>query len=136
MTRRAFSDGWFKTGDIATLDSEGDFQILGRESVDIIKSGGYKISALEVEREILEKDGVAACAVVGVEDKVWGQRVAAVVVLERGKSLRLSELKRWLEPRLASYKIPSLLEKVDELPVNALGKVQKTEFVKIWEAGT
>ncbi|QMU55912.1 MAG: AMP-binding protein [Candidatus Mycalebacterium zealandia] len=132
-TRGAFLDGWFKTGDMAALDSEGDFQMFGRESVDIIKSGGYKISALEVEREILEKNGVAACAVVGVEDGVWGQRVAAVVALENGKSLSLTELKQWLEPRLAPYKIPSLLENVDELPVNALGKVQKPELVKIWE---
>lgn len=132
-TRRAFSDGWFKTGDIAVRDSEGNFQILGRESADIIKSGGYKISAIEVEREILEKDGVAACAVVGVGDEVWGQRVAAVVTLENGNSLTLSELKRWLSPRLAPYKIPSLLETVDELPSNVLGKVQKPELLKIWE---
>lgn len=129
-TRKAFSNGWFKTGDIAVRDSEGDFRLLGRESVDIIKSGGYKISALEVEREILEKDGVEECAVVGVEDEVWGQRVAAVVTLGKGESLTLEELREWMAPRLARYKIPSRLQTKDKLPRNALGKVEKNALLR------
>ncbi|MGI9558518.1 MAG: acyl-CoA synthetase [Thermodesulfobacteriota bacterium] len=133
-TKRAFSDGMFKTGDIARIDGEGDFQILGRESVDIIKTGGYKVSALEVEREIAEKTGVVRCAVVGVRDEEWGQRVAAAVVLEDGR-LAEGDLKKWLKPRLASYKIPSLVKVVPSLPENSLGKVLKTEIAAMWEDG-
>ncbi len=131
-TGRAFSDGWFKTGDVAALDPDGYFQMLGRESVEIIKTGGYKVSALEVEREILEKDGISECAVVGVADEVWGQRIAAVVRLEDGKALSPDELRNWLKPRLAHYKIPSLLKTVDQIPRNALGKVLKPELSRIW----
>ncbi len=134
-TRAAFSDGWFKTGDIAARDSEGDFRIVGRESVDIIKSGGYKVSALEVERQILEKEGVSQCAVVGVRDEVWGQRVAAMIVPEDGKSLDPDELTDWLKPRIAHYKIPSIVKVTDEIPENALGKTPKTLTARVLEAG-
>lgn len=85
-------DGWFKTGDVAKRDADGAYFILGRESVDLIKSGGYKISALEVERKILGNDVlgdiVREVVVVGVEDVEWGQRVAAVVTLRDTVSLR------------------------------------------------
>lgn len=85
-TAKTFTeDGWFKTGDVARRDASGAYFILGRESVDLIKSGGYKISALEVERKILGNavlgDVVREVVVVGVEDVEWGQRVAAVVTL-------------------------------------------------------
>lgn len=85
-TRESFTaDGWFKTGDVAKRDSQGAYFILGRESVDLIKSGGYKISALEIERKILgnaQLSGIVSeVVVVGVEDPEWGQRVAAVVKL-------------------------------------------------------
>ncbi len=134
-TRRAFSGGRFRTGDIAVRDSEGDFRILGRDSVDIIKSGGYKISALEVEREIMEKAGVKQCAVVGVEDEIWGRKVAAVVVPEDGRSFSLDELREWLKPRLARYKIPSVLKIADRLPENSLGKVEKNALSRSLESG-
>ncbi len=134
-TRRAFSGGWFKTGDIAVSDTDGDFRIMGRDSVDIIKSGGYKISALEVEREIAEKDGVKECAVVGVPSEVWGQRVVAVISLEDGESLTRDELTEWLAPRLARYKIPSGLKVMDGLPRNALGKVEKNTLLRSLENG-
>lgn len=87
------ADGWFKTGDVARRDGSGAYFILGRESVDLIKSGGYKISALEVERKILENEGlkdlVDEVVVVGVQDASWGQRVAAVLTLKQSVSCRL-----------------------------------------------
>ena len=134
-TSEAFEDGWFKTGDIARTDGGGDFRILGRRSVDIIKTGGYKVSALEVESEILESPDVARCAVVGVEDEVWGQRVAAAIVPQPGRAFDGDGLRRRLKERLAPYKVPSLFEVVDELPENALGKVLKPEVSRIWEGG-
>ena len=82
MTKKEFQDGWFKTGDVAVYSSDstakGQLRILGRKSTDIIKSGGEKISAIEIERVILELEGMKDVAVVGVEDEEWGQVVGAI----------------------------------------------------------
>jgi acyl-CoA synthetase (AMP-forming)/AMP-acid ligase II len=80
------ADGWFKTGDVARRDLTGAYFIQGRASVDLIKSGGYKISALEVERKMLALDAIQEVAVVGLADQEWGQRVAAVVKFREGVS--------------------------------------------------
>uniref|UniRef100_A0A3B3VUT0 Acyl-CoA synthetase family member 3 n=1 Tax=Poecilia latipinna TaxID=48699 RepID=A0A3B3VUT0_9TELE len=94
-TREAFTDdGWFKTGDTAVY-KDGVYWILGRSSVDIIKSGGYKISALEVERHLLAHPDIVDVAVIGAKDATWGQKVTAVVQLQKGRSLTLPELKTW-----------------------------------------
>uniref|UniRef100_A0A8C5MV90 Acyl-CoA synthetase family member 3 n=1 Tax=Leptobrachium leishanense TaxID=445787 RepID=A0A8C5MV90_9ANUR len=94
-TQEAFtSDGWFKTGDTAVY-KDGTYWILGRTSVDIIKSGGYKISALEVERHLLAHPSIIDVAVIGAPDVVWGQHVAAIVKLRDGHSLSLQKLKVW-----------------------------------------
>src|SRR5262245_37819626 len=77
-TRDAFVDGWFRTGDVAVLE-DGAYRLLGRTSVDIIKTGGYKVSALEIEDAVREHPAVADCAIVGAPDDEWGQRVQAVV---------------------------------------------------------
>lgn len=132
-TRDAFtSDGWFKTGDIATFDhANRSFRLLGRNSVDIIKSGGYKISALEVETRLLQHPHVRECAVVGVDDPTWGQRVAAVVVLSEDAPeppLDLEAVRTFAAEALADYALPSLLRIVDEIPRNAMGKVNKREL--------
>jgi malonyl-CoA/methylmalonyl-CoA synthetase len=124
-TADAFTpDGWFKTGDVAQRSS-GGFRILGRESVDILKTGGYKVSALEIEEALREHPAIAECAVVGVEDLEWGQRVGAAVVLHPGASLDLPALRAFCKERLAPYKAPSLLVVLAALPKNAMGKVQK-----------
>ena len=78
-TRDAFRDGWFRTGDVAVVE-DGAYRILGRQSVDIIKTGGYKVSALEIEDVLREHPDVRECAVVGVPDDEWGERVAAAIV--------------------------------------------------------
>ncbi|MDP6442925.1 MAG: acyl-CoA synthetase [Pirellulaceae bacterium] len=123
-TRSAFrDDGWFRTGDVAVVD-EGSYRILGRNSVDIIKTGGYKVSALEIEDVLRTHPLIDDCAVVGVPDDEWGERVA-VCVVGNSVDLNLDDLRDWAKQRLASYKAPTLLQVCDELPRNAMGKVQK-----------
>ena len=131
-TRDAFTpDGWFKTGDVAVVD-RGAYRILGRESVDILKTGGYKVSALEIEEALREHPAIRECAVVGVPDETWGQRIAAAVVLRDGTALELDALREWCKLRLAPYKAPSLLRVMQDLPRNAMGKVQKPELVRLF----
>jgi acyl-CoA synthetase (AMP-forming)/AMP-acid ligase II len=125
-TKKEFtSDGFFKTGDIAISNQShgGALFIQGRASVDIIKSGGYKISALDVERELLSLPVIDECAVVGLEDEEWGQRVAAVVTLANGTTeLKLKDMRNMLRKNMAPYKIPTVLKVVDEIPRNKMGK--------------
>jgi malonyl-CoA/methylmalonyl-CoA synthetase len=122
-TRAAFRDGWFRTGDNAVVEN-GAYRLLGRTSTDIIKTGGYKVSALEIEEVVREHPAVADCAVIGVADDEWGQRVCAVVELRDGSALALDELRERLKPRLAPYKVPREL-RIAALPRNAMGKVNK-----------
>jgi malonyl-CoA/methylmalonyl-CoA synthetase len=121
------SDGWFRTGDIAVRE-RGYYRLLGRASVDIIKTGGYKVSALEIEETLREHPAIAEVSVVGLADPEWGERVAAAVVLRAGASLDLATLRTWGKERLAPYKVPSLLRVLSELPRNPLGKVVKPEL--------
>lgn len=125
-TEKSFSDGWFMTGDIATIE-DGYFRIMGRSSVDIIKSGGYKLSALEIEAAILEHPAVAECAVVGLDDDTWGEVVAVAAGLRPGESLALLPLQDWLRNRISDYKLPRKLLIVESLPRNAMGKVTKPD---------
>lgn len=123
-TRDAFKDGWFCSGDIAVIE-DGYIRIMGRSSIDIIKSGGYKLSALEIEGVLLTHDDISEVAVIGVADDTWGEAVAAVVVLRDGTSLELSDLKHWCTGKMSPYKIPKQLKILDALPRNAMGKVTK-----------
>ena len=132
-TADAFTaDGWFKTGDVAVCQ-DNIYRILGRESVDIIKTGGYKVSALEIEDMLQTHEAVAECAVVGIADEEWGQRVAAAVVCVPGHVLDIDRLRAWGKERLAPYKLPTLLRLVDTLPRNPLGKVTKPVLVRQFE---
>ena len=124
-TSQSFTDGWFRTGDIALLE-DGYYRILGRSSIDIIKSGGYKLSALEIEGVLLGHEAIREAAVIGLPDDTWGEIVAAAVTLKDGASLDLAGLKRWCGGRMSSYKIPRRLQIMDDLPRNAMGKVIKT----------
>lgn len=123
-TQAAFRDGWFCTGDVTVVDG-GVYRILGRDSVDIIKTGGYKVSALEIEEVLRGHPLIRECAVVGVDDDEWGQRVATCLVLAAGAELTLVKLRDWTKERLAPYKVPTRMLAVDSLPRNAMGKVQK-----------
>lgn len=128
------SDGWFKTGDVAVVEN-GYYRILGRNSVDIIKSGGYKISAIEIEEELRKHDKVKDCAVVGIPDEEWGELIVSVLVVEP-EFKQAEQLKDWLKERMAPYKIPRKYLIVNELPKNAMGKVVKNEVKKLFEIVT
>ncbi|MEM1031434.1 MAG: AMP-binding protein [Myxococcota bacterium] len=121
--REAFVDGWFKTGDVGRFEADGSLRLLGRRSVDIIKSGGYKLSALEIEEALRDHPAVADVAVVGVPSEAWGEAAIAVVVPAREASA--DDLRTWCKDHLAAYKVPRVVTFVDALPRNALGKVQK-----------
>lgn len=133
-TQEAFQEGWFCTGDVAILKS-GYYHILGRSSIDIIKSGGYKLSALEIEATLLDHPAIEQCAVVGVSEETWGEIVAAAVVLNDGETLTLEALREWCRERISSYRIPRRLLTLEELPRNAMGKVTKPDVQELFEEG-
>jgi malonyl-CoA/methylmalonyl-CoA synthetase len=122
-------DGWFKTGDVAIHDN-GSFKIMGRSSIDIIKSGGYKLSALEIEEVMRSHDAVKDCAVVGLPDDEWGEIVAAAIIADN-QEVNKEELKQWLSDRLPGYKVPRVYEVMEDFPRNAMGKVVKNELKKL-----
>jgi malonyl-CoA/methylmalonyl-CoA synthetase len=129
-TEKAFTpDGWFRTGDIAEV-VDGYYKILGRNSVDIIKSGGYKISALEIEEVLRTHPQVKDCSVVGIDNEEWGEVVAAAVVSEH--AVKFDELSTWISEKMPRYKTPRLFLQVMELPRNAMGKVVKNELKKMF----
>ncbi|KAJ2804844.1 hypothetical protein H4R20_002342 [Coemansia guatemalensis] len=119
------SDGWFITGDVGARNADGFYYIMGRQSTDIIKSGGFKLSALEIERELLEHTDIVDAAVVGVSSDEWGEAVAAALVLQPGKSLSVDALKPWCYERMARYKAPKAIRIVTTLPRNLMGKLDK-----------
>ena len=129
-TAKSFTeDGWFKTGDIAVIE-EGYYRILGRDSVDIIKSGGYKISALEIEEILRKHPTVKDCGVVGIPDEEWGELVvAALVTLEE---LDIKALNQWMREQMPAYKTPRKYLVLEELPRNAMGKVVKNDLKKLF----
>jgi malonyl-CoA/methylmalonyl-CoA synthetase len=131
-TREAFRDGWFKTGDTAVMEN-GVYRILGRTNIDILKTGGHKVSALEIEETLREHPAVRECAVVGVPDLEWGERVAAALVLNHGHSLDLEGLRAWARERMAVHKVPTRLLLLDALPRNAMGKVTKPSVRALFE---
>ena len=132
-TAQAFCDGWFCTGDFAIVE-HGNYRILGRLSVDIIKTGGYKVSALEIEEVLRTHSDVQDCAVVGVADAEWGERVCVALVLQPRQTLTLAELRSWAKTQLAVYKVPTAMMVVAELPRNAMGKVTKPDVTQLFSA--
>jgi malonyl-CoA/methylmalonyl-CoA synthetase len=131
-TRKAFRSGWFMTGDVAVCEN-GVYRILGRSQVDIIKTGGEKVSALEIEEALRTHPDIRECAVVGVPDPVWGEKVCAAVVLEAGRSLDTDSLRAWLKQRLAPYKVPRETVSLEALPRNDMGKPIKPAVKEIFQ---
>ncbi len=131
-TRATFRDGWFRTGDTAVVEN-GVYRILGRTNIDILKTGGHKVSALEIEEALRQHPAVAECAVVGLADPEWGERVAAAVVLNDGGALDLPSLRTWAKQSLAAHKVPSRLLVLDALPRNAMGKVMKPAVAALFQ---
>lgn len=128
-------DGWFRTGDIAVIQ-DGSYKILGRNSVDIIKSGGYKLSALEIEEVLRTHPLIRDCAVVGVPDLEWGERVAASLILVGTEVPDFAALRNWLRERLPAYKVPRDFIVQEDFPRNAMGKVTKNELKPLFTTGT
>ncbi len=123
-TKEAFTqEGWFKTGDMAEFH-DGMYKILGRNSVDIIKSGGYKISALQIEDVLRRHDEIEDCAVVGLPDEEWGEVVAACLI-STNTSLDTEAITEWLKGEIPGYQLPRKYVIKKELPRNVLGKVTK-----------
>lgn len=129
-TVESFRDGWFCTGDVAVVE-DGYYRIMGRSSIDIIKSGGYKLSALEIEGVLLTHEDIAEVAVIGVEDETWGESVMAFIGLKDGTRLQYDDLKQWCNGKMSSYKIPKAIKIIDALPRNAMGKVTKPVLKKL-----
>jgi len=127
-------DGYFITGDVAEYNAKlRSYRILGRASVDILKVGGYKLSALEIERDLLEHPDIAELAIMGVPDDVWGERVGMICRMKTGsEELTVDALRIWCEDRMARHKVPSRLLLVDEIPKNAMGKVNKKTLVELF----
>jgi len=124
---------WFKTGDTVAVEPDGYVRIRGRTSVDILKSGGYKLSALEIEEALREHPAVAEIAVVGLPDADWGDRVIACVVPRQGRETECGEeaLRAFARERLAPYKVPKTVVTMRELPRNAVGKVMKPALLEL-----
>ena len=119
------ADGWFVTGDAATIGPDGFHRIVGRMSVDIIKTGGYKVGAGEVEAAVLDHPAVAEVAVVGLPDADLGERVVAFVVAEAGVACDAAAISDHVAARLTTHKRPREIRLVESLPRNAMGKVVK-----------
>ena len=122
---RRCSDGWFRTGDLATRAPDGYIRIVGRRATDLIKSGGFKIGAGEIEGALLEHPGVAEAAVTGEPDPDLGERIVAWVVPADGAEPSADELADHVAALLTPHKRPRVVRLLDELPRNAMGKVQK-----------
>jgi malonyl-CoA/methylmalonyl-CoA synthetase len=123
------SEGWFRTGDLATVEADGYVRIVGRRATDLIKSGGYKIGAGEIEAALREHPAVDDAAVTGAADPDLGERVVAWIVLRDGALATDEELVDHVAGLLAPHKRPRVVNFVDDLPRNDLGKVQKTRLV-------
>ena len=142
-TAAAFTDGWFRTGDVAVVEDEA-YRLLGRSSVDILKTGGEKVSALEIEETLREHPDVAEIAVVGAPDETWGDRVVAFVTWRSDEidsagaratdaPSRADALRRWAKGRLPPFKVPKDVVALDALPRNPMGKVEKHKLLALWK---
>ena len=128
-TAESLAGGWFKTGDVAAIAPSGHYRLLGRTSVDILKSGGEKVSALHIEEVLREHPAVADAAVVGLPDEAWGDRIVAAVIAHA--PVAVDELRGFCRERLAPHEVPKHIVLVDEFPRNPLGKVVKPDLGRI-----
>jgi fatty-acyl-CoA synthase len=125
QAERWTDDGWFKTGDIVTIDDRGFIEIQDRTK-DVIKSGGEWVSSVALENAIMGHPAVAEAAVIAVPDEKWQERPLAVVVLREGQSASDGELREFIAPQFAKWQLPDRFEFVDEIPKTAVGKFRKT----------
>jgi fatty-acyl-CoA synthase len=132
-TQEAIRDGWFYTGDLATVDQEGSLRIVDR-SKDIIISGGENISAVEIENVIYSHPAVLECAVIAVPDNQWGELPLALVVPKPGAQLTGEEIIEFARSRMAHFKCPRAVHLRESLPKGGTGKILKRELRQpFWE---
>jgi long-chain acyl-CoA synthetase len=131
-TAEAVRDGWFHTGDVATMDTDGYFAIIDRKK-DMINTAGFKVWPREVEETLYQHPAVKLAAVVGVPDRYRGEIVKAYVVLRDGQCERLgeAELVTFCRERLSGYKVPRRVELRDELPLTVTGKMLRRELRRL-----
>jgi fatty-acyl-CoA synthase len=125
MKDRWSPDGWFRTGDMVSMDPRGFIQIKDR-SKDVIKSGGEWISSVELENKIMGHPAVAEAAVIAIPDPKWSERPLAVVVTKPGESVTEEQLREFLSGQCAKWWVPDRFEFIDEIPKTAVGKFRKT----------
>jgi malonyl-CoA/methylmalonyl-CoA synthetase len=130
-TAEEFRDGWFVTGDMGAFDAQGYLSILGRAK-DLVITGGLNVYPAEVESALDDLPGVAASAVIGVPHPDFGEAVVACLVPARGASLSEEQIRLALRDRLAAFKLPKRVMILEDLPRNAMGKVQKAELRRIY----
>jgi len=131
----AFRNGWFHTGDLGHRDEDGYIYLCGRIK-DMIISGGQNIHSVEIESILLKIPGVKDCAVIGLPDNTWGERVAAVIVADDPASVSLERIREFCRPRIAGFKIPrELFAQTEPLPRTPTGKVQKFRLVERYHQG-
>ncbi len=123
-TARAFSDGWFHSGDLAVMHPDGYIELRDRLK-DVVISGGENISTIEVEQALQRHPDVLEAAVIGVPDQLWGERPKAFVTLAENALLDEAQLQEFAYTQLARFKVPNEIEVVAELPKTATGKIQK-----------
>ncbi len=123
-TADAIRDGWLRTGDLGTLDEDGDLRIVDRLKELIIR-GGYNVYPREVEEVLYQHPDIVEAAVIGVADPTYGEEVAAVIVLRDGATLSAEELRSWAKERLSAYKVPHLVQVLPALPKGPSGKILK-----------
>ena len=121
------ADGWFDTGDVATIDPEGSMHITDRTK-DVIKSGGEWISSIQLENTAVDHPDVAEAAAIAIGHAKWGERPLLVIVLHEKASLECTDLLAWFEGKVASWCIPDDVVFVEELPHTATGKIKKVEL--------
>ncbi|MFO1056955.1 MAG: 3-(methylthio)propionyl-CoA ligase [Dongiaceae bacterium] len=131
-TRAAFdAEGWFRTGDVATIDPDGYMQIVDRRK-DVIKSGGEWISSIEIENAAMGHPGVAEAAAIGVPHPRWGERPLLVIVPKPGHDPADESIRRYLAERLAKWQLPEDIVRLAEMPHTATGKILKTRLREIF----
>lgn len=132
LNQQVFSQGWFRTGDMAILD-HGQYRLLGKRSIDIIKTGGYRVSALEIEAMLDAHPGIRECAVLGTPSDRLGEAICACVV-PVSRHINLKEIREWLCTEVASYKLPTKMTLLEKLPRTPLGKVDKQGLKRVLSA--
>jgi len=129
VNEKVLKGGWLHSGDVAIKDEEGFFYIVDRTK-DMIIRGGLNVYPREVEDAMMKHEAVSLVAVIGVPDDKFGEEIKACVVLKEGQSLSEDALKEWTKEQIASYKYPRIIEFLDNLPMNATGKILKKELRK------